>query len=340
MNVTTIFKPKKSFWILNVLGWGAMTLINIVFQTKYFTRNFDAIYYSFIVTGTGGCIAFLIRYVILKYRVIEKRFGKLLINLAVITIFGTIISVIAYTLLILTFFPGQSFSGMVFLDNLFHFGVILLIWVLIYASFLFFENQQKLRENQLKLSLKLKEAELNNLRTQLSPHFLFNSLNNIYALIRIHPEKAREAILNVSDLLRYVLNYQKMEMVSVKEEMEIVEIYMQLNTLQLNENVQFVIKIHPNLQTVFVPPLSIQLLVENALKHGKIANGAIVSVEGLEENGRKILQVKNPGNLVQKTNEGIGLPNLKHRLSAMYGDQFEFEIMENKGIVISKITLL
>lgn len=333
-------KPKSSFWWVNGVGWFAVTIINIIFQTEYLTENFDAIGYSFVITVPSFLVTLIIRYVILKFRIIEKPIGFIIPYLFVITIIATLICVITFSVLIVSIFPHQTTSVGEMFRSSFQFGMLILVWILFYGGYLFFENQQRLNQQQLKLLLKLKEAELNNLRKQLSPHFLFNSLNNIHSLIRIDPEKAREAILNISDLLRYVLNYQNKETVTIEEEMEIVAIYMQLNSIHLESNVKFQVAIDSSLSNIHIPPLSIQLMVENALKHGTIVNGAVVSVKAYLSDGKKIIEVVNPGKMSQKNNEGIGIPNLNHRLTAIFGENVTFEIFEKENTVISQIIII
>jgi two-component system, LytTR family, sensor kinase len=333
-------RPRSSFWFLNGVGWIIVTLINITFQTEYYSTNFDAIGYSFVITSVGFLFTFFIRYTILKFQINEKALRLIIPYLSLLTVISSIACVVVYSLFIELIYPHLSTSLGEIARSSFQFGLLILVWILLYGSILFFENQQKLKEQKLFLSLKLKEAELNNLHKQLSPHFLFNALNNIYALIRVEPEKAREAILNMSDLLRYVLNCQKMERVSVQEEMQIVEAYMDLNRIHLGQNVRFEVDISPSVLDLSLPPLSLQLLVENAIKHGDILNGSLVKIQGYEKKGNQIIQVFNPGQLKTDKIFGIGLSNLQHRLETMYGANAKFEISESKNVVRSQITIL
>lgn len=338
-NKTNIQNPKKHFWVLNIGGWTFMSIVNIVFQTNYLTTNFDAFYYSFIITGFGFLMSILIRYMILKFKLIELKFTFaipiLILNTTIVSIFCTAI----FTGVISLFFQEHYYSISNFIGNVFNFNLVFLIWTLIYASFLFFERQNYLSEQKLNLSLQLKDAELNNLRKQLSPHFLFNAINNIRSLILIDPEKARDALLNVSDLLRYALNYQKKKSVTVAEEMEIVEGYINLNKIHLGKNINFEIDIDPALYSLKIPPMSIQLLVENALKHGTIASGSIVSISAQYIVDQYQIKVSNPGQLELIDTDGIGLQNLKERLKSMYSSQAEFVIFEEQNVVNALIKI-
>src|SRR5690606_35758242 len=135
-----------------------------------FTENFEAIGYSFLITVPSFGVTFLTRYVILRFRIIEKPIRYIVPYLLIITIVATCLCVFTFSGLIISVFQGQIISIGEIFRNVFQFGLVVLIWILLYGSFLFFQNQQRLNEQQLKLSLQLKEAELNNLRKQLSPH--------------------------------------------------------------------------------------------------------------------------------------------------------------------------
>ncbi len=341
LNVNTTYKverPKREFWVFNTVGWSLMTVINIVFQTHFLTDNFDAIFYSFIVTGVGFLASIVSRHIILKFKIIDKKTVGLFLSLFVITILISILSVALITLLIYLSFPEKEIQFSSSIGALFNFSMIFFLWTLIYVSYIFIKKQSQLAEQKYKLSLQLKEAELNNLRKQLSPHFLFNAINNIRSLILINPESARDALLNVSDLLRYALSYQKKNSVTVLEEMEIVEGYINLNKIHLGDTVNFSINLDNALEDLKIPPMSIQLLIENAIKHGQIMNGEVTLNIKVEQN-KSIIEVINPGTLKTASDNGIGLTNLKQRLQSMYGSKASFSIIEKNGFVTAKIEI-
>jgi len=334
-----ILKPKPLFWALNTSGWFFMTLVNITFQTKYFTQNFEAIYYSFFVTGIGFLVSLLARFLILKWHIIHKKIIVMIVSLFVLSFVLSIISGSTISFFIVTFISSIDFEFSTLISAIFNFNLVFFIWILLYSTSLFVSNQQHLSEQKLKLSLQLKEAELNNLRKQLSPHFLFNAINNIRTLILINPESARDALLNVSDLLRYALSYQKKNTVTVIEEMEIVEGYINLNKIHLGDTVNFSINLETALEGLKIPPMTIQLLIENAIKHGKIMNGRI-TLNIKTEQSKKIIEVINPGSLKSSKEMGIGLANLKQRLQSMYGEKASFNITELNGLITAKIEIV
>ena len=334
-----IKKPGRLFWSINITGWLLVVFVNIVFQTRYFQENFDAISYSFLIASVGFTASIVLRYTILKLQLIDKKFVIALLYLFGITVLSAVVSVIIFTIAIVSFFPAQTFSFGMLLGNMFNFSLMLFIWTLTYAGYLFFENQQNLAKQKLSLSLQLKQAELNNLRKQLSPHFLFNSINNIRSLILIDPEKARDALLDISDLLRYALNYQKKQSVSVKEEMEIVQGYINLNRIHLGKNVLFDVVVDKELMELTIPPMSIQLLVENAIKHGDLSQSARITVKVKQAGEYSLIEVSNPGSLKASDPIGIGLENLKQRLEDLFENRYAFEIFENNRQVTAQILI-
>lgn len=130
------------------------------------------------------------------------------------------------------------------------------------------EKNRKSELEKLALKSALQEAELMILKNQVNPHFLFNALNNIRSLILIEPEKARKMVTHISDLLRYSIQFNASEKVALKEEIEIVKDYLQLESIQFQERLSYTFNISPETLKVQIPPMAIQLLVENAIKHG------------------------------------------------------------------------
>lgn len=334
------YRPKSSFWVVNLSGWLLMCIINILFQTEFFTENFDAFVYSMLIVLTGIIWTLLIRYVLLKFDLINKRWAIIIPVVFVLVVSVSLIAVVMYSELIVFLLREQSWTWSGFIGNWFNFSLVILIWTLIYLSFLFFQKQQRLMEQKYDLLLQLKSAELNNLRKQLSPHFLFNSINNIRSLILIDPEEARTALLNISDLLRYALNYQKKELVSVEEEMEVVMAYIELNKIHLKDTVVFETIVDDKLNGMMIPPMSIQLLVENAIKHGELIEGGGVKVSISEEESVKVISVINSGKLaLSEIPKGIGLQNLKQRLSSKFDDKAIFSIHEKDNQVVAQIKI-
>ncbi|TDO97687.1 sensor histidine kinase [Flavobacterium sp. 245] len=223
--------------------------------------------------------------------------------------------------------------------NIFITGTRLMsIWILAYHLYHYSRLELQTVKENTRLSLIIKEAQLNNLTAQLNPHFFFNSLNNIKFLVLENPHVARRAIDLLSELLRNSLNNNIVRLVSLNDEMNLVRDYLELEKIRFEERLQ--IKIETNVDTSkhLILPLSIQSLVENAIKHGieKRKSGGFINVKVEEANNFVKIYVENSGKLNSEiNNSGIGLNNLRERLLLQYNGNASFEIkeMENETIL-------
>ena len=167
------------------------------------------------------------------------------------------------------------------------------------------------------------EAELKNLRNQLNPHFLFNTLNNIYALIDISPDKARLSILQLSDMMRHVLYNDKSRYIQLSKELRFIEDYVSLMKLRMNDNLEITVDLPKDSEGVMVAPLMFISLVENAFKHGvSTTKPSFLTIDiKLNEQGI-ICKVENsyfPKGKEDNSGSGIGISNLRKRLDLIYG---------------------
>ncbi len=227
-----------------------------------------------------------------------------------------------------TFFDFFSSTGL----HIFITGTRLMsIWVLAYHLYHYSKREiETIKENS-KLSVIAKEAQLNNLISQLNPHFLFNSLNNIKFLVSENPELARRAIDLLADLLRNALTIKADRLIPMQDELELVADYLELEKMRFENRLQVDIVVDSYLSSLLIPPLSIQTLVENAIKHGieKRKNGGFIKIDIRQEDKLVKIKVQNQGRLNDTNkNTGIGLKNLSERLSLLYAGKANFSIIE------------
>lgn len=196
-----------------------------------------------------------------------------------------------------------------------------LITCIVTGSCYFFHQNRKSRKmllenQQLRMENVINQYEA--LKSQLNPHMLFNSLNTLYLLIRESPDKARHYLEELSRVMRYTLQDNESHSVTLREEMEFVQSYMYLLQVRYEENLQFDIRIHPELMSRKLPPMALQLLVENAVKHNEISNRRPLTVSVIAEGDT--VEVSNP--LQPKrggsAGMGIGLANLAKRYQLLY----------------------
>lgn len=181
------------------------------------------------------------------------------------------------------------------------------------------------------------EADLKNLRSQLNPHFLFNTLNNIYSLIAIDTAKAQDSIHRLSGLLRYILYENEQNFVSIEKELEFTQNYIDLMRLRLGANVKVNVVIKNNNRDKQIASLLFMTLIENAFKHG-ISNGAnsFIDIKILVDNDRGVLctvenSVEETKDKIESRNQGIGLANLRKRLELLYPGRYELQVEQKEG---------
>jgi sensor histidine kinase YesM len=208
------------------------------------------------------------------------------------------------------------------------------IWTFAFNAYRYSSNLIEARVEKFRYEGQLKEAELVNLRAQLNPHFLFNSLNSIHAMTMMKREEASDAVLLLSDLMRYTLNYENRNEVTVEEEMETVEKYLKLEKIRFGNKLNYSFDIQPDTLNMKIPLIMVQTLAENAIKHaiGQNKEGGHVVIKSFLEKGNLVIEVINSGRLetapsvssVKKT--GIGIENTRRRLSMLYGEKAFFNL--------------
>ncbi|MFY0604316.1 MAG: histidine kinase [Flavobacteriaceae bacterium] len=216
------------------------------------------------------------------------------------------------------------------------------IWVLAYHLYHYYINQIAVTKANAQLSIIAKQAQLDNLSAQLNPHFLFNSLNSIKSLVIENPNVARRAIDLLSDLLRSSLYQKDNNLITIEQELSLVNDYIELEKLRFEERLQLKITIKEALKSVKIPSLSIQLLIENAIKHGtdlKIAGG-VVMLTILEVKNNIVIKVENPGVIQGNKKAGLGIKNLEQRLEIQYKGKASFSLKEiGKERVLAEIKI-
>jgi len=216
-----------------------------------------------------------------------------------------------------------------------------IICVAIKGSFYWYHTEEQRKE----LERQRTEAELKNLKSQLNPHFLFNTLNNIYALIAISQEKSQQAVLELSKMLRYVLYDDNMHTVPLQKEVDFINNYIALMQLRLPENMQVNkdIDISRNPQMELAPLLFISL-IENAFKHGTSPDkDSFVNIKlKVEEGDQIVCELENsyfPKSKEDKSGSGIGLENLKRRLELLYPNNHTFTTGVKNDRFFAKLTI-
>jgi LytS/YehU family sensor histidine kinase len=216
--------------------------------------------------------------------------------------------------------------------------VIFTVWTAMYLLYRFIENERETEIQELKLQALQNEIELNQLKSQLNPHFLFNALNGIRALINENTNVAREAVTRLSEMLRQTFLFGKRNTVSLEEEINLVKDYLAIEKLRFEERLEVKYTIDENCKVAQIPPFIIQTIAENAIKHGisKLTSGGIIGIEIKKDGELILIEIRNSGKLASKSKHtlGIGWENCKKRLNLLYGKNASFEVMEENNEVI------
>ena len=215
------------------------------------------------------------------------------------------------------------------------------LWYVLYFTFHYFNQYNK----SLKYEASMVQIELNNLKSQLNPHFIFNALNSIRALVDENPNKSKQAINQLSNILRNSLASDKKGLTKFDDELKIVKDYLGLEHIRFEERLRAEFDIHPDSHKFYVPPLMIQTLVENGIKHGisKLTAGGVIQMKTVVEGDRLKILIRNSGRLMNgeiKSPTGLGLKNTKQRLKLIYGDDASFRIVnENDNFVLTEVVI-
>lgn len=200
-----------------------------------------------------------------------------------------------------------------------------------YYSLIYYREIKNREIKESQLQILLKESQLNALKNQLNPHFLFNALNAINALIPAEPEKARKMLIKVADLLRLSITKQKDSFVTLATEMEFVHTYLDIEKIRLSERLEYIEKTDDTLMEKKIPCMILQPLIENAVKHGLAPsrNKGFIELSVKENNNQIKIEIHNsiPEKMPEtngKINTGFGLKNIDKRLHNIYGSNMKF----------------
>ena len=335
----------KNFFIAQGIGWSIFGTSNIIVQSiTGLPLDLVAANAGFaILSGFSATTAY--RYLVRRWDWQSWRLWKLLVFIA----FSSLVLAVAYLvsagLLFQIIKPEYHISVGNILSNLMVGCLLFAGWNLVYFFFKYFVKYQQSEVEKWRLAAEVKEAQLGTLRSQIRPHFVFNTLNNIKALVLEDPHRSREMLINFSDLLRYSLQHDQGEMVTLENEIEIIRQYLELMTIQYEDRLRWHIDAPPETLSAQLPPMLLHLLVENAVKHGisPSANGGDLVISAVRSNGELQVEVKNTGSLVSRSNVegrlGTGLKNIRERLRIFYGEAAKFELKEVPPNVVARLVI-
>jgi len=216
------------------------------------------------------------------------------------------------------------------------------LWSVVYFGVHYFERWRQAERDKLELAVAAAEAKLQLLRSQLNPHFLFNCLNSVRALIAEDPVKAHTTVTALSKLLRYSLQATHVATVPLEAEIEMITTYLMLEGVRFEERLRSEIEIAADTRGLPVPPMLIQSLVENGVKHGieRLSEGGVIGVASWLDHDLLRVRVTNTGRIVAHDDSTqVGLNNARERLRLLYGSSAILAMREDGSSVIAELSI-
>lgn len=204
----------------------------------------------------------------------------------------------------------------------------------------YFHKQNQLARRESDLKHRLMQAQLENLRSQFQPHFLFNALNSTVAVIDENKNKAQEMLVQLSDILRISINNRYDCEHSLKDELSFMNKYLQIEKSRYEDQLHVDFEIDPVAEQIRLPCLLLQPLLENAIKHGFKKNKDSLTVRITACSKKKTIRINNNGTPLDDHQHGLGLSNVRARLGILYDQEATFNIFQEGDWVINEIRLL
>jgi two-component system LytT family sensor kinase len=323
------------YWIVPVLLGIIQAGFNLYFEIlPWGISLLDGTVFGFLLGAYGMAVWFVVRY----NSPDGKPFVQLLSTHLAAAVILSLVWVYSASFISRTLMPAPQY--VLYLDNnlpnrIFTGFIIYTLMATVFYLYIFYsKNREKVdRENELKQEVR--EAVLNALKSQINPHFLFNSLNSIASLTLSNPGKAHEMVIALSDFMRYSLRKQHNEMVALEEEINHIRLYLQIEKIRFGDKMAYSFKVAPECMDCRIPTLLLQPLFENAVKYGVYeASGQVeVSLTATKEGDHTVLIITNnyDSDSVPVKGEGIGLKNVQERLRLVYNSNNLMEAREKDG---------
>jgi two-component system LytT family sensor kinase len=335
------------FWALHTLGWSAY-LITQYLGALLYEKPTSYIKVVLAAAGSGFLLSAPLRYL---YR---RLAGQRLVVLVPIVLFTCWAVALAWRVIINSSYvhfvgdewmAGEPWYG-IFAGTLSS-TYLLVCWSGLYFGIKYYEALQEQRETMLRASALAQEAQVKMLRYQLNPHFLFNTLNAISTLVLDNQGKvANLALSRLSDFLRYTLDQDPMKKVTLRHELDALNLYLGIEQLRFGDRLRLEYDIDEGVLQALVPSLVLQPLVENSLKYAVAPReeGGRLRIEAREEQGRLRLVVQDDGpglpvGVELGAGRGVGFRNTRERLAVLYGDQQKLAVRFSRPGLRLEITL-
>lgn len=333
---------KKVYWICQIGGWSLYALLNI-----YILKTADKLTYNlgwsiviealFYLFSTHLFRIFVIRRGWLKLYM-SQLVPRLLLAIVLLSLSNYMYRIgVAYALSLFDF--NREFTFLFVFFDITASLSLYIVWALFYFMYHYVENYN----STLKFEAAINEIELNRLKSQLNPHFIFNALNSIRALVDENPQKSKIAITQLSNILRNSMHMDKKKLIPFEDEMQTVRDYLALETIRFEERLRTEIHVSEDAYKFEVPPMMVQTLVENGIKHGisALVEGGVLQISANVVDSCLVIRIRNSGQLKDSGDaKGYGIANTTQRLNLIFGKSASFRIYnENDSFVMTEVVI-
>ena len=346
----------KLFWIVNSAGWLILLILTLVIYYYQRLNDYMAVIGITVTYVVGFGVSVGLRYL---YRRMNYKKWSIAFSAFLILVISAVVTHIWYWLdILVSIFLVYGYDKRMYLipesfqraeSVVLSFLPIMVAWSTFYFLYKLWLEWAEQKERAEKADLLAHKAQLQMLRYQLNPHFLFNSLNSIRALVEADKETAKEIITELSEFLRYSLISKNFHNVPLKDEIEAIKHYFAIQKIRYEEKLVVDYDIQPDAEEFPVLSFLIYPIIENAVKYGMETSSMPLKIEmkAKVENNKLLIDISNTGKWIQKTasvndnktGTGTGLENVKQRLENAFPGNFGFDVVKGDNMVIVKIVI-
>lgn len=342
---------KYYYWLCQIGGWGFLALF-MIWLSPY-TNETKVVTYKLVclavLAALSGILVTHIFREVIRYRgwlqlPVEKALPKIVIGIILTCLAQALIRISVVDSLDLFSLSKRKvdIASRIVLSTL-ECGLMIIPWTLIYYFYHYIEKSRKQQLDTLKLEALVKELELKTIKAHINPHFIFNALNSIRALIDENPVRARTAVTELSNILRSSMQAEKLETVTFEKELNIVKDYLALEYIRFEDRLQVEYDIDEDTLDQPIPPMMLQTLVENAIKHGisrQVDGGKVKITSDFKDDFHELLIVNTGVLNGNRDVDGFGLASTKNRLQILFGQKANFDIREVNGNTVQARVLI
>jgi hypothetical protein len=333
---------QQKYWMYQALAWGGYSAVSITFAIQY------GAWQPMLVIGYGLYTLYSIAFTDLFRRLILRRGwldlparSRVARIVPGILLIGATQTLLVIWIDVLLERQNASWPTDAWLWLWFGTTMATWTWTGVYSQIV---RSQRRREREVQMQLAVREAELRALESQINPHFLFNCLNSIRALVVENPPRAQDMLTRFANILRHNLQRDHTHTAALGSEVEIASDYLALEAVRFEERLRVRLEIDPAAAGIPVPTMLLQTLVENAVKHGiasELGGGDLI-IRASREGGLLLLEVENTGHLSESKAGGkpVGLANARERLRLLYGERASLQLKNGvSGMVTASVRI-